>query len=90
MLFRSQQLLLKADGKGRVAALEVMIATPAIRSLIREDKIHQIDTAIQTGSKYKMQTMDSALTTLYHKGLISKETALTQAINREEMKKYIV
>ena len=86
----SQQLLPKADGKGRVAALEVMIATPAIRNLIREDKIHQIDTVIQTGSKYKMQTMDSALMALYHRGLISKEMAMTQAVNQEELKKYIV
>ena len=47
----SQQLLPKADGKGRVGAYEIMIATPAIRNLIREDKIHQIDTSIQTGAK---------------------------------------
>lgn len=86
----SQQLLTKADGKGRVAALEVMIASPAIRNLIREDKIHQIDTAIQTGSKYKMQTMDASLLALYHKGLISKETTMMQSMNKEEMKKYIV
>ncbi len=86
----SQQLLTKADGKGRVAALEVMVATPAIRNLIREDKIHQIDTVIQTGAKFKMQTMDASLMTLYHKGLISKETAMSQSINKEEMKKYIV
>ncbi|MDY0234550.1 MAG: type IV pilus twitching motility protein PilT [Gudongella sp.] len=86
----SQQLLAKADGKGRVAAHEIMIASPAIRNLIREDKIHQIDTVIQTGSKYRMQTMDASLIALYHKGLISKEMAMTQAVNREEMKKYIV
>lgn len=86
----SQQLLTKADGKGRVAALEVMVATPAIRNLIREDKIHQIDTVIQTGAKFKMQTMDASLMALYHKGLISKETAMSQSINKEEMKKYIV
>jgi twitching motility protein PilT len=86
----SQQLLQKPDGKGRVAALEIMVATPAIRNLIREDKIHQIDTVIQTGAKYKMQTMDASLLALYHKGLISKETAMIQAINQEEMKKYIV
>lgn len=86
----SQQLLPKADGKGRVAAHEIMIATPAIRNLIREDKIHQIDTAIQTGSKYRMQTMDSSLIDLYNRGLIKKEVAITQAINQEDIKKYIV
>ncbi len=86
----SQQLLPKADAKGRVAAHEIMIATPAIRNLIREDKIHQIDTAIQTGGKYRMQTMDSSLVDLYNRGLIKKDIALTQAINQEEIKKYIV
>ncbi len=86
----SQQLVQKSDGHGRVAAFEVMIATPAIRNLIREDKIHQIDTVIQTGAKYNMQTMDSSLIQLYIKGLIKKEVALMQAINQEEMKKYIM
>ena len=86
----SQQLLPKADNTGRVAAFEIMIATPAIRNLIREDKIHQIDTAIQTGGKYKMQTMDSSILDLYRKGLITKETALMQAANQENIKKYII
>lgn len=86
----SQQLLPKADGKGRVAAHEIMIATPAIRNLIREDKIHQIDTSIQTGAKLKMQTMDSSLMDLYMRGLIRKDVALTQAIHPEEMKKHII
>ncbi len=86
----SQQLLPKADGNGRVAAMEVMIVTPAIRNLIREDKVHQIGTAIQTGSKYRMQTMDNSLTELYRRGQISKDIALSQAINTEDIKKYIV
>lgn len=86
----SQQLLPKADESGRVAAFEVMVATTAIRNLIREDKIHQIDTAIQTGAKYQMQTMDASLLELYRKGLISKDSALTQAINQENIKKYII
>ncbi|WP_128425966.1 type IV pilus twitching motility protein PilT [Gudongella oleilytica] len=86
----SQQLLPKGDGKGRVAAHEIMIATPAIRNLIREDKIHQIDTSIQTGGKFRMQTMDSSLVDLYNRGLLRKDIALTQAVNQEEIKKYIV
>ena len=53
-----------------------MIATPAIRNLIREEKIHQIDTSIQTGAKYGMQTMDNSLLELYNKGIIIKETAI--------------
>ncbi len=86
----SQQLLPKADEKGRVAAFEVMIATPAIRNLIREEKSYQIDTAIQTGAKFQMQTMDNSLLELYNKGLILRETALKQAVNHENMKKYLV
>jgi len=85
----SQQLLPKSDGKGRVGAFEVMISTPAIKNLIREGKIYQIDTAIQTGGKLKMQTMDSALMELYKRGLIRKDIALARANNAEEMKKYI-
>jgi twitching motility protein PilT len=86
----SQQLLPKADESGRVAAFEVMVATTAIRNLIREEKIHQIDTAIQTGAKFQMQTMDNSLLELYKKGLISKETALMQAISQDNIKKYII
>ena len=86
----SQQLLPKSDESGRVAAFEVMVATSAIRNLIREDKIHQIDTAIQTGAKYKMQTMDNSLLELYKQGLITKDIALMQAINQENIKKYII
>ncbi|TAH63604.1 MAG: type IV pilus twitching motility protein PilT [Gottschalkiaceae bacterium] len=86
----SQQLLLKSDGKGRVGAFEVMIATPAIRNLIREEKSHQIDTAIQTGAKFGMQTMDNSLLSLYKKGLISGETALNQSVNPEMISRYIL
>ena len=86
----SQQLLPRMDGEGRVGAFEVMKTTTAINNLIREGKIHQIDTAIQTGAKYKMQTMDNSLLDLYKKGLISKESVLNQSINKEYVKKYIV
>jgi twitching motility protein PilT len=85
----SQQLLPKADGDGRIAAFEVMIATSAIRNLIREDKNHQIDSMIQTGSKHKMVTMDNNIIDLYIKGHISRETALVQAFNQQEIKKYL-
>ncbi len=85
----SQQLLPMVEEKGRVAAYEVMIATPAIRNLIRDDKVFQIETSIQTGSKFGMQTMDSSLLNLYQRGLISKETAIIHAIDQEQIKKYI-
>jgi len=85
----TQQLLPKADGNGRVAAFEVMVATPAIRNLIRESKIHQIETAMLTGSKNKMQTMDNSLIQLYKAGKISKDSAISRAISQEEIKKYL-
>lgn len=86
----SQQLLPKVDGSGRIAAFEVMVTTPAIRNLIREEKSHQIDTAIQTGGKYGMETMDNSILELYKKGIISKDTALNQAFNLDLMKRAIL
>ena len=85
----SQQLLPKADGKGRIAAFEIMIATSAIRNLIREDKTHQIDTAVQTGAKFGMQTMDTSLLNIYKRGLISQETLTTQATSPDILKNYV-
>lgn len=86
----SQQLLPKARGEGRIAAFETMIATPAIRNLIREEKIHQIDTIIQTSRQQGMQTMDNSLLDLYQRGIISRETALSQAVNQDLIKRYIL
>ncbi|MBL4934979.1 type IV pilus twitching motility protein PilT [Clostridium sp. YIM B02515] len=85
----SQQLLPTSSGNGRVAALEVMIATPAIQNLVREGKTHQIESAVQTGAKYGMKTMDNALSELYRKGYISSETALTYAIDKEMLGRLI-
>lgn len=72
----SQQLLPTADGKGRVAAFEVMHATPAVRNLIREGKTHQIASVLQTGKKIGMQTMDDALFDLYLKHKIDGARAV--------------
>jgi twitching motility protein PilT len=74
---------------GRVPAVEVMIATPAIRNLIREGKTHQIDAAIQTGYQHGMQTMDQSLRDLYERGLISFEDAISRAIRPDELRKMI-
>jgi len=79
----SQQLLVKSTDKGRVAAIEVMVATPAIRNLIREGKVHQITSAMQAGGRFGMQTMDSALADLVAEGLVSAEEALERAIDPE-------
>jgi len=79
----TQQLLPKIGG-GRVLAAEVMIATPAIRALIRDEKEHQIYSTIQAGQKYGMQTMNQALYNLYAKRIITLETAFDYSTNIEE------
>ncbi len=86
----SQQLVPVEDNKGRVAALEVMTTTPGIQNLIREGKTHQIESAIQTGGKYGMKTMDMALAELYKKGIISGETALTYSVDRDTIKRIMM
>lgn len=85
----SQQLIPKINGSGRVAALEIMISTPAIQNMIREGKTYQIESSIQTGSKYGMKTMDMCISELYKKGLISYEDALSYAVDREMLSKII-
>ncbi|MDP3058374.1 MAG: type IV pilus twitching motility protein PilT [bacterium] len=70
----AQQLLPRIDMLGRIAAFEVMIATPAVRNLIREVKTHQLPSVIQTGMKWGMITMESSLKNLLQKGLISQQT----------------
>lgn len=71
-----QQLVKTADGKGRAVAAEVMVATPAIRNLIREGKTHQIYSALQSGARHGMSTMDSNLAELVKKGRVTYEAAL--------------
>lgn len=79
----SQTLLKLKDGSGRIAAHEIMIGTPAIRNLIRENKVAQMYSAIQTGQQYGMQTLDQCLVGLMRKGLISKEAAMEKAVNKD-------
>jgi twitching motility protein PilT len=82
----SQQLIAKKSGKGRVLAVEVLVPNPAIRNLIREDKIHQIYSMMQTGqAKFGMQTMNQSLLDLYVKGHISYEDALGRSSVPEEL-----
>ncbi len=78
------QTLLKKNGGGRVAAHEIMIGTPAIRNLIREDKVAQMYSAIQTGLGVGMQTLDQCLKDLLGKGLISREDARHASKNKED------
>lgn len=80
------QTLLKRNGGGRVAAHEIMIGTPAIRNLIREDKIAQMYSSIQTGSSLGMQTLDQSLTDLVRKGLVNVEIAREKAKNPDAIR----
>jgi twitching motility protein PilT len=81
----SQRLIPHASGKGRTLAAEVMLATPAIRSMIREEKIHQIYSIIQTGMKDGMKTFNQSLAELYHDKKISIEEAMNNSNNPEEL-----
>lgn len=85
----SQQLLPTADGKGRIVACEILVATAGIRNLIREGKTHQIYTAIQTGQKYGMQTLDMALADLVRRGWITYDTALEKCQDPQTLKQLI-
>ena len=82
-----QALLPRAHGGGRVMALEILVPNGAIRNLIREDKVHQIYSMMQTGQdKYGMQTFNQALATLYHKRLITADIAMQRSSNVDELK----
>lgn len=83
----SQQLLPTLDGKGRVAAIEYMVDTPAIRSQIRDGKEHQLYSSIQTGHAQGMQTMDQALVRLYSQEKISRDSVLEHCIDRVEVER---
>jgi twitching motility protein PilT len=79
------QTLMKKNGGGRVAAHEIMIGTPAIRNLIRENKIAQMYSAIQTGQQYGMQTLDQNLQHLVQQGIVSRQEAMLKAANKDSI-----
>jgi twitching motility protein PilT len=81
----TQTLLPRARGKGRVVASEVMICTPAIRAVIRDEKIHQIYSLMQAGKKHGMQTLNDALQSLYLKGDVTLEEALKRSPDPQEL-----
>lgn len=85
----SQQLLPKSDDCGRVAALEIMTITNGIKNMIREGKTYQIDSAIQTGGKFGMRSMDSSIVDLMRDGFITKETAFEYCVSKENIEKLI-
>src|SRR5215467_1219302 len=80
-----QQLIPTSDARGRVMAMEIMVVTPAIRNLIREEKIHQIYSAMQAGQKYGMQTMNQSLVSLVQRGKISRDDAVNRTTNPQEL-----
>ncbi len=85
-----QSLLPKADGRGRAMAMEILVPNAAIRNLIREDKVHQIYSMMQTGQDvHGMQTFNQSLATLYHKRLITRETAMNRTSNVNDLRDLI-
>jgi twitching motility protein PilT len=85
-----QALVPRADGLGRVVALEIMVPNPAIRNLIRDDKVHQIYSSMQTGQeKQGMQTMNQCLATLYQRGLITLDAAMEKSSLKDELEQMI-
>jgi twitching motility protein PilT len=85
----SQTLFKRVDVKGRVAALEILICTPAVRNLIREAKTYQIPSIMQTGKKYGMQTIDDAIMELLEKKKISAEDAYTNCLEKQRFVKFL-
>ena len=85
----SQTLLPRNDGQGRIVAYEVLICTPAIRSIVREGKTHQLYSNIQSGAKYGMITLDANLKDQYLKGLVNLEDAIAKSSNPQELEKLL-
>jgi twitching motility protein PilT len=85
----TQQLLPTIDGQGRAVACEVMVATPAIRNLIREGKVHQIYSMLQAGGKYGMVTMDMSLAQLVRSHRISLDVALERCANEDDLRRLL-
>ena len=85
----TQQLLPRASSRGRTVACEVMIATPAIRNLIREGKTHQVYSSMQAGGQFGMQTMDQSLASLVKASAISLEVALERCHNEDDMRRLV-
>ena len=81
----TSQRLVPAIGGGRIVAAEILVATPAVRNIIREGKSHQLEAVIQTGSEFGMQSMDKTLASLIHEGRITYEEARNVAVDLDEL-----
>jgi twitching motility protein PilT len=84
----SQQLIQRSDKRGRVAALEVLINTPAVSNLIRQGKLDQLENTMQSGAQFGMRTMDSAIQELLDKGLITGRSAYEKSINKQRFEQF--
>ncbi|MEA3427948.1 MAG: type IV pili twitching motility protein PilT, partial [Thermodesulfobacteriota bacterium] len=85
----AQVLFKRIDKKGRCAAMEILIANPAVRNLIREGKTYQIPSMIQTGKKYGMQLLDDAIMELYKKGWISADEAYIKSNDKTRFRPFL-
>jgi twitching motility protein PilT len=85
----NQLLLPRKDGRGRMLAMEILVATPAIRNMIREEKVHQIYSAMQAGQKFAMQTMNQALANVYLRGQITRQEAISRSLYPDELLRLI-
>ena len=83
------QRLVPTIGGGRIAAAEILVATPAVRNIIREGKSHQLEAVIQTGAQYGMQAMDRTLADLVQKGIVTYEEAVTFAVDIDELDRMV-
>ncbi len=85
----AQNLFKRVDKSGRVAALEILVATPAVRNLIRENKIYQINSTIETGRKFGMQSLDDSIMNLLKESIIDAESAYNKAVNKGKFKDFL-
>jgi len=85
----AQQIMPRADGQGRVAAVEVLVNTPAVSNIVREGKEHQLYTAMQTGRAVGMQTMDYALAEICLRGLITRDAAVARCVDKRELERLL-
>jgi twitching motility protein PilT len=85
----TQQLIVRKDGEGLVVAVEQLVASPAVRNMIREGKTFQMQSLIQTGSAAGMVTMEQSLKSLYERGLITYEDALEHAFDGRELARLV-
>lgn len=85
----AQQLIPKKDKSGRVPAVEIMVGTPAVKTLIREGKTHQLRSLIQTGARFGMQTMEQSLRSWVEQGVVSEEDALAVAVDADDLRRLL-